>query len=103
MFRREIGAVAVATVTAVALGVAAGRWAWHLSANQAGLPSGPVTPLSVLWMIPATLLIAALVALPSARSVARFPQPPRSVPNKKIIIPNVPWLPRTRRLTPRGG
>ena len=82
MFRREISAVAfwqVATVTAVALavgvplGIAAGRWAWHLFANQAGLPPDPVTPLSVLWMIPATLLIAALVALPPARSVARVP------------------------------
>ena len=82
MFRREISAVAfwqVATVTAVALavggpgGIAAGRWAWQLFANQAGLPPDPVTPLSVLWMIPATLLIAALVALPPARSVARVP------------------------------
>jgi predicted lysophospholipase L1 biosynthesis ABC-type transport system permease subunit len=82
MFRREISAVAfwqVATVTVVALavgvplGIAAGRWAWHLFANQAGLPPDPVTPLSVLWMIPATLLIAALVALPPARSVARVP------------------------------
>jgi ABC-type lipoprotein release transport system permease subunit len=82
LFRREISAVAfwqVATVTAVALavgvplGIAAGRWAWQLFASQAGLPPDPVTPLSVLWMIPATLLIAALVALPPARSVARVP------------------------------
>ena len=47
MFRRELSAVAfwqVATVTAVALvvgvplGIAGGRWAWQLFANQAGLP-----------------------------------------------------------------
>ncbi|HEX4399170.1 MAG TPA: ABC transporter permease [Trebonia sp.] len=82
MFRRELGAVAfwqVATVTAVALavgvplGVAGGRWAWQLFANQAGLDPGTITPLSVLWMIPATLLVAALVALPPAMSVARVP------------------------------
>ena len=82
MFRRELGAVAfwqVATVTAVALvvgvplGIAGGRWAWQLFADQAGLPTDAITPLPVLWMIPATLLVAALVALPPARSVARVP------------------------------
>jgi len=82
MFRRELSAVAfwqVATVTAVALvvgvplGIAGGRWAWQLFADQAGLPTDAITPLPVLWMIPATLLVAALVALPPARSVARVP------------------------------
>jgi hypothetical protein len=82
MFRRELSAVAfwqVATVTAVALvvgvplGIAGGRWAWQLFASQAGLPADAITPLPVLWMIPATLAVAALVALPPARSVARVP------------------------------
>jgi ABC-type antimicrobial peptide transport system permease subunit len=82
MFRRELSAVAfwqVATVTAVALvvgvplGIAGGRWAWQLFASQAGLPTDAITPLPVLWMIPATLFVAALVALPPARSVARVP------------------------------
>ena len=82
MFRRDLSAVAfwqVATVTVVALvvgvplGIAGGRWAWQLFANQAGLPTDAITPLPVLWMIPATLLVAALVALPPARSVARVP------------------------------
>jgi ABC-type antimicrobial peptide transport system permease subunit len=82
MFRRELSAVAlwqVATVTAVALvvgvplGIAGGRWAWQLFADQAGLPPSAITSLPVLWMIPATLLVAALVALPPARSVARVP------------------------------
>jgi hypothetical protein len=82
MFRRDLSAVAfwqVATVTAVALvvgvplGIAGGRWAWQLFANQAGLPPDAITPLPVLWMIPATLAVAALVALPPARSVARVP------------------------------
>jgi ABC-type antimicrobial peptide transport system permease subunit len=82
MFHRDLSAIAlwqVATVTAVALvvgvplGIAGGRWAWQLFANQAGLPTDAITPLPVLWMIPATLLIAALIALPPARSVARVP------------------------------
>ena len=82
MFRRDLSAVAfwqVATVTVVALavgvplGIAGGRWAWQIFASQAGLPPDAITSLPVLWMIPATLLIAALVALPPARSVARVP------------------------------
>jgi len=82
MARAQLSAVAfwqVATVTAVALivgvpvGIAAGRWAWQLLANQAGLDPGAITPLSVLWMVPVTLALAALVALPPARSVARVP------------------------------
>ena len=82
MFRRELSAVAfwqVATVTAVALvvgvplGIAGGRWAWQLFASQAGLPTDAITSLPVLWIIPATLAVAALVALPPARSVARVP------------------------------
>ena len=82
MFRRDLSAVAfwqVATVTAVALvvgvplGIAGGRWAWQLFADQAGLPPDAITSLPVLWMIPVTLAVAALVALPPARSVARVP------------------------------
>jgi putative ABC transport system permease protein len=82
MFRRDLSAVAfwqVATVTAVALvvgiplGIAGGRWAWQLFANQAGLDPGTITSLPVLWIIPAALAVAALVAVPPARSVARIP------------------------------
>jgi hypothetical protein len=82
MFRRDLSAIAFCEVAAVAavalavgvpLGLAGGRWAWQLFADQAGLPPDTITPLPVLWMIPATLLIAALVALPPARSVARVP------------------------------
>jgi ABC-type lipoprotein release transport system permease subunit len=82
MLRRDLSAVAfwqVATVTAVALavgvplGIAGGRWAWQVFAAQAGLPGDAITPLPVLWMIPATLFVAVLVALPPARSVAGVP------------------------------
>jgi ABC-type antimicrobial peptide transport system permease subunit len=64
---------AVALVVGVPLGIAGGRWAWQLFANQAGLPPSAITSLPVLWMIPATLLVATLVAVPPARSVARVP------------------------------
>ena len=63
---------AAALVIGIPLGVAAGRWAWQLFASQAGLSGGAVTPLPVLWLIPAALAAAALVALPAARSVARI-------------------------------
>jgi hypothetical protein len=78
--RAQLSAVAfwqVSTVTAIALaigvplGIAGGRWAWQLFANQAGLPGGAVTPLPLLWMIPLTLVLAILVALPTAHGVAR--------------------------------
>ncbi len=69
--------VSTVTVAALAvgtpLGIAGGRWAWQLFANQAGLAGGAVTPLPLLWMIPLTLLLANLVALPTARGTSRLP------------------------------
>jgi putative ABC transport system permease protein len=82
MARRDLRTVAfcqAATITVAALvvgiplGVAGGRWAWQLFAGQAGLPPGAVTPLPVLWMIPAALALAVAVAAPTARTIARLP------------------------------
>ena len=82
MTRRALRAVAfcqAATVIVAALavgiplGVAGGHWAWQLFAGQAGLPPDAVTPLPVLWMIPAGLALAVAVAAPAARSLARLP------------------------------
>jgi ABC-type lipoprotein release transport system permease subunit len=82
MAKPQLRAVAfwqVCTVTAIALaagiplGIAAGRWAWRLFTGQVGLPADALTPLPVLWMIPVTLIAAALIALPAARSVSRVP------------------------------
>jgi hypothetical protein len=64
---------AAAVVIGVPLGIAAGRWAWQAFATQAGLSGDAVTPLTVLWLIPAVLAAAALVALPAARRVAALP------------------------------
>jgi hypothetical protein len=70
----QASAVTVAAlIIGVPLGVAAGRWAWQAFASQAGLSAGAVTPLPVLWLIPAALAATALVALPAARRVAALP------------------------------
>jgi putative ABC transport system permease protein len=70
----QASAVTVAAlVIGIPLGAAAGRWAWQAFASQAGLSGGAVTPLPVLWLIPAALAATALVALPAARRVAALP------------------------------
>ena len=65
------GFAVLAVVAGIPLGVAAGRWAWVL-VNQ-GLHSlaGPVTPtLAVLAVVPATVVVANLVAALPARAAA---------------------------------
>jgi predicted lysophospholipase L1 biosynthesis ABC-type transport system permease subunit len=54
------------------LGVAAGRWAWYLAADQLESVAPPVIPvLAIALIVPATLLAGnALAALP-ARAAAR--------------------------------
>ena len=55
--------VAIALLVGMPLGVALGRWAWTLLADQLGVVSEPVTPLPpVLLVIPATLLVANVAA-----------------------------------------
>ena len=108
MFRRELSAVAlwqVATVTAVALvvgvplGIAGGRWAWQLFANQAGLPPDAITSLPVLWMIPVTLLVAALVALAPGQVRSEGPRSRhpafRIIQNGRGRLPSAHRTPRT--------
>ena len=56
--------VAIALLVGMPIGVALGRWAWTLLAGQLGVVSEPETPLPpVLLVIPATLLVANLVAV----------------------------------------
>jgi putative ABC transport system permease protein len=55
--------VAVALVCGVPLGIAAGRWAWWLVADQLGVASAPRVPvLAIFVIVPATLLVANLAA-----------------------------------------
>jgi predicted lysophospholipase L1 biosynthesis ABC-type transport system permease subunit len=65
--------VAIALLVGIPFGVAAGRWAWVLLARQLGVVSEPVTPISpVLLIIPATLLLANLIALAPGSVAARI-------------------------------
>ena len=62
----------VGAVVGVPVGVAAGRWAWDAFAGRLGVPSRPATPLlTVLLLVPATVLLANIVAAVPARLAAR--------------------------------
>jgi FtsX-like permease family len=62
---------AVALLVGLPLGVAAGRWAWVLVNRGLGSLAEPVTPtLAVLAVVPATVLVANLVAALPARAAA---------------------------------
>jgi ABC-type lipoprotein release transport system permease subunit len=80
MLRRQVMAVtgwqASVIVTAalavgLPLGIAGGHWAWAAFALAAGLPAATLTPLPVLWMIPAAVLAANLIAARPALVAAR--------------------------------
>ena len=62
----------VAVVVGVPLGIAAGRWAWHLFAQQLGVPPEAVTPvLATVSLAAATIVLANVVAAFPARLAAR--------------------------------
>ncbi len=63
---------AIGVVVGLPLGVAIGRWIWHLFAEQIGVIPEPVTPLPLILLVaPAAVLLANLVAVLPARSGAR--------------------------------
>jgi putative ABC transport system permease protein len=63
----------IALAVGLPLGVAAGRWAWTVVAEQLGTTAEPVTPLLVVLLtIPAGLLLANLVAALPARVASRL-------------------------------
>jgi hypothetical protein len=62
----------VAVALGIPIGVAAGRWAWLAFTHQLGIvPEAAVPLLVLLVMIPATLVVANLVAILPARAAAR--------------------------------
>jgi ABC-type antimicrobial peptide transport system permease subunit len=64
---------AVALLIGIPLGVLAGRWAWSYFATNAGAPTQATVPLpAVLLAIPATLLIANLLAAWPGWTAARL-------------------------------
>jgi FtsX-like permease family len=52
----------VAALAGVPVGIAAGRWAWRLVADQLGVVSGPVVPTASVLVIAAGALLAANLA-----------------------------------------
>jgi FtsX-like permease family len=63
---------AIGLAVGVPLGVAAGRWAWYLFAEQIEVVPEPVTPIPlVLLVIPAAVLLANVVAALPAWSAAQ--------------------------------
>jgi hypothetical protein len=65
----------VALLIGLPLGLLAGRWAWVLFADAAGVSSAATVPVALLLaIIPVTLALALLIAAWPAR---RGPRPPR--------------------------
>lgn len=64
---------AVALLIGIPLGILVGRWIWMVFARQLGIVPEPVTPpLGLLLLVPATVLIANLVAAWPARFAGRI-------------------------------
>jgi ABC-type lipoprotein release transport system permease subunit len=63
---------AIGLLLGLPLGIAAGRWAWTLFADQLGVPPGARIPsLAILLAIPAAVVLANAVAALPGRSAAR--------------------------------
>lgn len=59
-------------IVGVPLGVAVGRWSWHLFANQLGVPPEPVTPvIALVLLFPAAVLLANVIAAVPGRVAAQ--------------------------------
>ena len=64
--------VAIGLAVGLPLGIALGRWGWYLFAEQIGVVPEPVTPVPmILLVVPATFLLAIVVAALPAWSAAR--------------------------------
>ena len=82
LLRRQLAAITAWQVTALTalallaglpLGVAVGHWAWALFADEVGLSTDAITPVTVvLLMVPAAILAAIAVTLPAGRHSARL-------------------------------
>ena len=69
---QAVSLAAVALAVGVPLGILAGRWAWKLFADSAGVAPGASIPVSlVLLTIPVTAVLAALIAAWPGRTAAR--------------------------------
>jgi hypothetical protein len=66
--------VLLALAIGIPLGIACGRWAWTIFANELGIVPDPVFPvLPILLVVPAAFLVAYLIAAVPATLAARTP------------------------------
>jgi FtsX-like permease family len=82
LLRRQLAAITAWQVTALTalallvglpLGVAVGHWAWALFADEVGLSTAAITPVTlVLLTVPVAILAAVAVTLPAGRRCARL-------------------------------
>ena len=62
----------LALLLGIPLGVAGGHWAWELFAANVGLSPDATTPMSLLLIIPVTIVAANVIALRPGRLAARL-------------------------------
>jgi hypothetical protein len=67
---------AIAVLAGLPLGVAAGRFAWRLAADELGVIPEVAVPWTALLAVPLTIALANLVAWPSGQLAARTPPAP---------------------------
>jgi len=67
---------AIALLAGLPLGVAAGRFAWRLAADELGVIPEVAVPWTALLAVPLTIALANLVAWPSGQLAARTPPAP---------------------------
>jgi hypothetical protein len=64
--------VVLALLIGIPLGIAAGRWGWNFFANQLGIvPEPRISVVPLLLAVPATVLLANLIALLPGRAASR--------------------------------
>jgi ABC-type antimicrobial peptide transport system permease subunit len=66
----------IAMTAGIPLGILAGRWAWDLLATQQGVIPEPVTPATILLVVPVMISLGITIALFPAVVAART-QPSR--------------------------
>jgi len=72
--RKRLLQIVGAVVVGVPCGIAVGRWTWHLVASGLGSVSPSIVPVAaVLAVIPATLLVANVLAAGPGWLAARVP------------------------------
>jgi predicted lysophospholipase L1 biosynthesis ABC-type transport system permease subunit len=68
----QASTLVIFALVGIPLGIAAGRWAWTLLANQLGIPAEPRVPmLAVAITVPAAIMLANLVAALPGRSASK--------------------------------